>query len=84
MFFWFSSQGKRDESTNVDAAKAKADAKVYLLLGKTLWSSLDTLTDLKVQCWHTCVILAFLARLFKFMSSAHPSAALLLFVSSST
>ena len=29
--FWSSSQGKRDESTNVDAAKAKADAKVRSL-----------------------------------------------------
>lgn len=28
VFSWSSSQGKRDESTNVDAAKAKADAKV--------------------------------------------------------
>lgn len=28
MFFNLLSQGKRDESTNVDAAKAKADAKV--------------------------------------------------------
>lgn len=28
-FFCLFSQGKRDENTNVDAAKAKADAKVY-------------------------------------------------------
>lgn len=31
MFSYLSSQGKRDESTSVDAAKAKEDAKVCLL-----------------------------------------------------
>lgn len=31
VFFWSFSQGKRDESTSVDAAKAKADAKVHSL-----------------------------------------------------
>lgn len=39
IFFLLSSQGKRDESTNVDSAKAKADAKVNSLhLSHSLWS----------------------------------------------
>uniref|UniRef100_A0AAQ6AL24 Annexin n=1 Tax=Amphiprion ocellaris TaxID=80972 RepID=A0AAQ6AL24_AMPOC len=39
MFLCFSSQGKRDETTNVDTAKAKADAKALYEAGEKKWGT---------------------------------------------
>uniref|UniRef100_A0A8C9X9R2 Annexin n=1 Tax=Sander lucioperca TaxID=283035 RepID=A0A8C9X9R2_SANLU len=39
IFFCSSSQGKRDESTNVDTAKAKADAKALYEAGEKKWGT---------------------------------------------
>lgn len=49
VFFWSFSQGKRDESTSVDAAKAKADAKVHSL-------QLNRVVNL---CFSTCFLSKF-------------------------